>query len=122
MDIQLRPIHTKHNEGVGGEGGESDKDQRINDKHQKKIFSFAFEWCENAFKPNKTMVTHVRLQRCSLFTFYRANCWLIELPYWLKAGFLLKFWGIFSMRDTRDNFVQDEIEPKHGQIKHKLAL
>ena len=44
------------------------------------------------------------------------NWWLMELPYWFKAGFLLKKLEISCTRCEKANFIQYEI---CDQIEHR---
>ena len=39
---------------------------------------------------------------------------IYELPYWLKAGFLPTFLRILEMLETKDNFMQGGIQPRHA--------
>ena len=44
--------------------------------------------------------------------------WLLDLPYWFKASFYLKFGESSCAQDTKDNFMWSEIQSTWGQIKH----
>ena len=38
---------------------------------------------------------------------------IYELPFWFKAVFLPKFLRILEMLETKDNFMQGGIQPRH---------